>query len=103
MRWFWIIFATSLEVLGDFFLKRWATSGATREAVLGFGIYIVGTLGWGFLLRHETLQRAIVLFTAVNVLAVLLMGHFAFDERMKAREALAAALVMVAVVLAEWG
>jgi len=28
MKWFWILFATGLEVIGDYFLKRWPLSSA---------------------------------------------------------------------------
>jgi multidrug transporter EmrE-like cation transporter len=102
LRWFWILSATALEVLGDFWLKRWAGTGATRDAVLGFAIYALGSVGWVFLLKQETLQRAIVLFTAVNVVGVLLVGHFAFDERLRTKEAIAAGLALFAIALAEW-
>lgn len=103
MKWVWILFATGLEVWGDYYLKRWSLSGAVRDAVLGFSIYSIGTLGWGFLLKFESLQRAILLFTMANLVAVLLVGHFGFGERMQVREWVAAALALVVVALVEMG
>lgn len=55
MKWACIIFATALEVYGDYFLKLWALGGSTWKFVLGTSLYAVGTLGWGYLLKYETL------------------------------------------------
>ena len=102
IRWFWLLLATALEVFADYLLKRWSLGAGTKFAISGFLIYGIGGIGWGYLLKHETLQRAIVLFVAVNVFAVILMGHLVFDERMTAKELVAAILVILAVALTEY-
>jgi drug/metabolite transporter (DMT)-like permease len=102
IRWFWLLLATALEVFADYLLKRWSLGAGTKFAISGFLIYGIGGIGWGYLLRHETLQRAIVLFVAVNVFAVIVMGHYVFGERMSIKELAAAILVVLAVALTEY-
>jgi hypothetical protein len=52
--------------------------------------------------RCETLQRSIILFTAANIVAVLVMGHVVFDEHLRSKDLVAAVLAVLAVVLVDW-
>jgi multidrug transporter EmrE-like cation transporter len=100
-RWWLLSMAVGMEIVGDFFLKRWASSRALHDAILGFSIFGIGTIGWALMLRYDTLQRAIILFTAANLVAGIGVGYFCFHERMGTRGYAAALLCIIAIILCE--
>ena len=102
MKWFWIIFATGLEIVGDYFLKKWSLTDSRKDFLLGMTIYTVGTLGWAFVLKVETLSRAILLFSTINIVIVILVGHFAFGESLGFRGICGMVFAIVAIALLEY-
>ena len=101
MKWAWVLIASGIEVWADYFLKKWSINNRPWDALVGAVLYGVGALGWGFLLRYITLQRAIILFAAANMLGVFVVGHFVFGERMSARDYTAAVFCLLALFLVE--
>jgi len=102
VKWFWIAFATGFEIVGDYFLKKWSLTNNWKDFLLGILIYSTGNIGWAFLLKMETLQRAILFFAVVNVVATILVGHFAFGESLGFRGVCGMVFAIVAIALLEF-
>lgn len=63
--------------------------------------YGIGTVGWGLLLRYERLSSAIVLFTAVNLICVVLLGWIGFSEPMGPKRWVGVGMALLSIWLIE--
>ena len=102
MKWAYIGFAIVMETLGDYLIKKWSLTGLKSQAITGAALYAIGTIGWAALLKEETLQRAICLFAASNVVIVVALGAFVFGEQLRLRDGIATAMAIGAILMAEW-
>lgn len=75
---FWILIALGsvLEVIGDYYFKA-------DTFVRGLIFYGLGSVAWAFSLRYEDLAVAVTLFTLINLLLGIAVGHYAFQETLK--------------------
>jgi multidrug transporter EmrE-like cation transporter len=96
-----IVVGVALEVAGDIFLKKWADGGSRTWFVVGFTLYLAGTLAWARSLKYEDLSKAAVLFTVANMLAVVVAGAALFGEKLTAWNWLGVALGAASIVLCE--
>lgn len=96
-----LILAVLFEVVADVFLKRWATDHRSLMLASGLGIYFLGTILWAFSLRETYLSKAVTIFTLLNLVAVVLLGVFLFDEHLNGWNKLGIVLAALSIILLE--
>lgn len=86
---------------GDSLIKRAASGRDMRWLAAGVAVYAASALGWFVVMRRARLTYVAAVYSATSVLALLAAGCLLFSERLTVRGALAAALAVGAVLLAE--
>ena len=81
-KWFLILifFATIFEISADVLFKYWSIGARNIFWILGIVLYSIGTIIWAFSLKYEYLSKAIIIFTILNLIVVVLIGLFVFKE-----------------------
>lgn len=77
-----IIVGVALEIAADVFFKQWTQSHKTIFIVIGCVIYAIGTVLWAFSLKYELLSKAVIIFTLLNLIGVLIIGIGIFHEKL---------------------
>jgi drug/metabolite transporter (DMT)-like permease len=90
--WILLIIGAVLEVAGDIFLKK-------QQLAAGLGIYFLGSCFWAWSLRETTLSKAIVLFTVLNLLLVVAVGVWHFQEVVTFKQWVGIGFALCAVIL----
>ncbi len=96
-----LILAVAFEVISDVLFKKWSMENKSWLLFVGLSIYAFGTLLWAFSLKGELLSKAIVIFTILNLVGVVLIGIFFFKEHLTIVQKIGILLGIVAVVLVE--
>ncbi len=93
--------AVTFEAVADVLLKKWALG--SRQLFLGAGLllYFIGTIFWAISLKHEFLAKAISIFTIINLIAIILVGIFFFNEELSSINKIGIALGVLSVILIE--
>lgn len=99
--WVFIVAAVLFEALGDIFFKSWANAHRTWMLGVGLAVYFIGTAFWAFSLKHEDLARAISIFTVINLIVIVLVGVFFFNEELTGMHKIGIALGVLSVALLE--
>lgn len=97
-----ILAGTLFEIAGDFFFKKWSMENKTMILVLGLGLYFIGTIFWAFSLKFGELSRAISIFTVLNLIGVILMGFFLFQEDVSSIQKMGMGFGILSVILMEF-
>lgn len=89
--------------VGDALLNKWAkTSGGSFWWVFGgIACWNVALVGFLLLLARGLLAHAVVLFLLTNVVAVLLLSRYVFNEELSTQKWLGITLAVLAVILME--
>jgi multidrug transporter EmrE-like cation transporter len=93
--------AVILEVVGDVYSASWAKTSDFKLLFLGIGIYFVGTIFWAVSLKYEQLSKAIIIFTALNVILGVLAGVFILNNESSFRLWIGVALALAAIIIIE--
>jgi len=93
--------AVILEIFGDTILKKWALENKNIFLLVGFSVYIIGSIFWVISLKYETLSRAISIFTVLNMLVIVLVGILFFKENLSLLNKLGIALGIASIILLE--
>jgi drug/metabolite transporter (DMT)-like permease len=96
-----VLFGVSLEVLGDYFIKRWAVEDQSLFAILGLVIYFIGSLGWMLSLKYESLSKAATIFMILNLLAIVFIGVVFFKEHLTWLQRIGIAFGIMSIALIE--
>ncbi len=96
-----IVLAVAFEVVSDTLFKHWSNTGRTLWIVIGVVLYVASTVFWAFTLKHESLSKAIMVFTITNVIAVLAVGRWVFHESLSGRAMAGMILGLIGLVLME--
>lgn len=96
-----IALAVVLEVIGDTFLKKWSLESKNLWLLIGLLIYFVGSIFWIISLKYDYLSRAITVFTALNLILVVLVGVLYFKEDLSLINKIGIALGVISVILIE--
>ena len=64
-------------------------------------LFLLDCLLFAFSLKRGQLAIAITLFYILNIIAIIPLGYFIFKEKLKKRQIVAIALVIVAIILME--
>ena len=92
MMYFWALLSTFLEILGDYLFK-------VGHTYLGSMSYLLGILPWFFMLANIDLSKAIVIFTALNVLGCLLVGKLFLNESMNPQQIIGSIVCLIGLIL----
>ncbi len=96
-----IIVAVVFEIIGDVLFKKWSVDTKNTLLYIGLLIYFVGTVFWAISLRYEFLSKAISVFTLLNLIAIVAVGVFYFNEDLSVVNKIGIALGVVSIVLIE--
>lgn len=96
-----LIIAIVLEVLGDFYFKKWSIDNKKILIITGFVFYALGSLFWAASLKYELLSKAGVIFMMANILLVTFLGLFYFQEELTLINKIGIALGMISIILIE--
>jgi len=96
-----VIVASLFEAFGDILLKQWSLLHSKLYFVMGIVVYVIAIVFWAVALKYETLSRAIVVATLINVVVVLLFGVLILRENISSVNKLGILLGFVAIVLLE--
>jgi multidrug transporter EmrE-like cation transporter len=84
--------STVLEIFGDYLFKK-------GHPLLGSLSYLLGILPWFLILKDTDLSRAIVLFTALNVIGCVLIGRLALHETITPQHYLGLGFCLLGIIL----
>jgi multidrug transporter EmrE-like cation transporter len=93
--------AVAFEAVADILLKKWALGSKQLFLVIGLVLYFIGTIFWAISLKHEFLSKAISIFTIINLIAIILVGIFFFNEELSSINKIGIALGVLSVILIE--
>ncbi len=96
-----VTIAGIIEAFGDSLLEKWGLVNKPIFLVIGMLIYFISTLLWAYSLRYETLSKAIVVVTAMNVIIAVCIGVFYFKESLSLVNKLGIVFAIVAIILIE--
>ena len=96
-----LIVSIVLEVIADFFLKKWSLENKNLLLFIGLLIYLIGTTFWAFSLKYEFLSKAISIFSILNLIAVVLVGVLIFKEDLTLINKIGIGLGIISIVLLE--
>ncbi|PKM89337.1 hypothetical protein CVU83_00280 [Candidatus Falkowbacteria bacterium HGW-Falkowbacteria-2] len=94
-----VIAAAVLEASGDIFLKKWALDNKNLIFFFGLILYIGAVILWAFALKHEVLSKAISIVTIVNLIIVVLVGVFYFQDNLTLINKIGIALGIISIAL----
>lgn len=87
---------------GDYLLKVAADGGmalSSRYVIAGGLLYASSAIMWYFAMRYMTFAQAGVIFSMLTLLALCLIGYYAFGERFFLREYVGVGYALAAIVL----
>ncbi len=96
-----IVLASGIEIIADYFLKRWSIENRSLLLIGGNALYLLGTFCWAISLKYELLSKAISAFMILNVVFVVLMGVFLFNETLSLTNKIGIVLGLTGLILIE--
>lgn len=94
-----VVVALTIDVLGDYWLKKWAIGSGVKWLLAGLGIYGLANLFWAASMRYELLSKVIVFYSVLGVVAGIFVGVVLFQEKLSAINWAGFALGIVSLVL----
>ncbi|MEK6863891.1 MAG: EamA family transporter [Nanoarchaeota archaeon] len=100
---FFILIAATviLEVIADVLFKKWTIGSRNLYLGIGLFIYFAGTVFWAFSLKYEFLSKAISVFSILNLVIIVLVGVFMFNEHLSLINKIGIALGVLSVIFIE--
>ena len=71
-----------LLTLGDIALKKWAVTDKYSFYNLGLLLYLVGVIFFSFTLREKNLAIANTILVTVNIVSLVAVSYFYFQEKL---------------------
>jgi undecaprenyl phosphate-alpha-L-ara4N flippase subunit ArnF len=95
------LFTALLVILGDVAIKMAADRAALTSTHMAFGmmLYVVSAILWFFAMRYISLGQAAVAYSMLTLIALFLIGAFAFDEPVGPREIAGIGCALMAMAL----
>jgi drug/metabolite transporter (DMT)-like permease len=102
----WIIalsFLILFEGIADIFAKEYSLQGTATYWLLAIAGYVIANSFWLYSIRHGSgLARGAVLFSIGSAILAVLLGLFAFHEKVNKVELVGILFGIVAVTLIFW-
>lgn len=96
-----IIVAVALEVFADILFKKWSNTNKLYFIIIGFIIYLAGTLFWAFSLRYEFISKAGSVFVLLNLIGLTMAGVLIFKEKLSITNWAGIFLGLISILLIE--
>lgn len=96
-----LIIGVICESIGDYLFRKSFVDNKRIWLVVGFSIYIIGSICWSLLLEYQNLSNAIVVFVILNAIVDLLIGFFILHEQLTTKQYFGIGLSLVALYLIE--
>ena len=95
------LFTAIVVILGDVAIKIAADRAALTSAHMGAGmvLYAASAVLWFFAMRYVSLGQAAVAYSMLTLIALFLIGAFAFDEPIGWRELAGVVCALAAMAL----
>lgn len=95
------LFTALVVIIGDIAIKIAAdrASLTSLHMALGLGLYAVSAVLWFFAMRYISLGQAAVAYSMLTLIALFLIGAFAFDEPVGLREVAGIGCALLAMAL----
>jgi len=103
---FWLVLATALTVIGDYFIKLASVhaAGMTSGAfLLGALCYGTPAVAWFYMMQKHSLAMIAVFYSSATLIILALLGIVVFKEAATWREALGICLALAAVIVMHRG
>lgn len=97
-----IAIAVIIEIIADILFKKWTLTNKTSFIVLGMILYATGTFFWAVSLKYELLSKAVIIFTLVNLIAIVAVGVLIFNEQLNTMNKIGIALGIISIFLLEY-
>jgi multidrug transporter EmrE-like cation transporter len=94
-----IIIAVTFESLADVSFKLSYVQDKNMWLWSGLVLYTISTIIWALSLKYEFLSKAVAIYTILNLIAVILIGVFFFDESMSTISKIGLGMGIVSVIL----
>jgi drug/metabolite transporter (DMT)-like permease len=100
---FWILMlcAISFEFIADVLFKEWSLRNRHSLLIFGLFVYSFGTILWAYSLKFESLSKALVFFTLINLIAGLVIGTLFYKEKLTLANKAGFILALLAIGLLE--
>lgn len=96
-----LLFAVVLEVVSDFYFKKWSVGHQTTALAIGLLNVIISSVIWAVSLEQSELSKATSIFTILNLVGVAVIGAVVFEESLSSINKIGLCLGVVSVVLVE--
>lgn len=87
------------EVGADILFKKWALSNNLNLLIYGILLYAISSAVFAWVLKFESLSKAVVIFTVLNFILAVLAGVFLFKEHLAYRHIAGIILGLISVAL----
>lgn len=94
--------AVIFETVADFLFKKWSIDNRNLILISGFLIYMIGTLFWAYSLKFGDISKAIVVFTLVNAIAIIIIGLVYFNEKISLINKIGIIGGLISIILLMW-
>jgi small multidrug resistance pump len=96
-----IVLATSIGVLGDFFIKLAGTGRAANIKWLAIGtlLYAATAIVWYRVMKHVTLSALGAIYAITTILLLVAIGVGVFHEKLNTVEVIGIGLALASIVL----
>lgn len=91
-----------LETSADILFKEWSIKNNYWLLAYSIALYGLATLAWAFSLKYQTLSKAIMIFSVITIICVVLTGVFFYNEELSFLAKVGVVLGIVSIVLLEW-
>lgn len=97
--WGLLLFAATLELVGDLAFKWWAETDRWLGLVVGLIVYSLALILFAYMLRRAELTVIFALWVGVAVVLLVLAGWWFFDEALSLQRLAGLALVSGGTIL----
>lgn len=89
------------ELIGDIVLKYWSLTNRGALMTAGLFVYFIGVIPWAYSLRHESLSRALIVFSLAYLIIGAAVGILYFKETLTPKQIVGVGLALLAIFLLE--
>lgn len=90
---------TSVHCLGDFFMKRSSIEFTWANFLIASIFYVITIPGYLWLMRMAKLSTLASVGSALQLVVLVLLGVFVFNERLSVREMIGVFLAIAAIAM----
>lgn len=101
MFYVFLVIGVILESIGDYLFRKSYIDNKKIFLIIGYGIYITGSLFWGLSLEYENLSEAILWFVLLNAIIDILVGLLILNEQLTIKQYIGIFLALLSLYCIE--